>query len=72
MFICSNAEESVIAGRASNGAVTVNVKVAAEDPPLLVAVIVYVVADFAIVTCPESRPVLVLKVVPAGALGLIA
>jgi hypothetical protein len=50
---------------------TVRVKVAVEDPDAFVPVIVYPVADLTEVGVPESKPVDVLKVRPAGAAGEI-
>ncbi len=52
--------------------VTVKVNVLVADPDALVAVIVYVVALCLDVGVPVSKPVEVLNVVPAGAVGEIA
>jgi hypothetical protein len=53
------------------GAVTVKVNVRVADPMALVAVIVYSIASAIDVGVPVNSPVVVLKLIPAGAVGAI-
>jgi hypothetical protein len=53
------------------GAVTVKVKVLVADPTALVAVIVKSIASAIDVGVPVNSPVVVLKLIPAGAVGVI-
>jgi hypothetical protein len=53
------------------GAVTVKENVRVADPTVLVAVIVYSIAEAIDVGVPVNSPVLVLKLIPAGAVGVI-
>jgi hypothetical protein len=53
------------------GAVTVKVKVLVADPTALVAVIVKSIASAIDVGVPVNSPVVVLKFIPAGAVGVI-
>ena len=57
--------------KAGNDAVTVNTKLCVASPDTLDPVTVYVVANCAPVGRPDSAPVEVLNVIPAGAAGLI-
>jgi hypothetical protein len=57
--------------RETGAAKIVKLKVRELDPETLVAVTVYVVADWTAVGVPVSNPVDVLKVIPAGADGEI-